>query len=189
MKENDWTQRICDKLKKDLVGNLQVETLRKLPYENTISGYGGANWNPQYTDPSLFETDLVVYETVGEIIKPRVIVEAKIKKVTTHDAITYSYKAQRHKEITPYLRYGIMLGDRGDFSLPVRLFKHGANFDFMFSFEEEKPTDKEWNAFLEMIESEVGYSRQIENMLSESGKKDRKYYFMLQKQLVTQEVE
>ena len=124
MKENDWTQTICDKLAKDLNGDLHAETLRRLPYENTISGYKGENWDSQYAEPSLFETDLVVYEAVGEIIKPRVIVEAKIKKVTTHDAITYSYKAQKHKEITPYLRYGIMLGDRGDFSLPVRLFKH-----------------------------------------------------------------
>ncbi len=47
----------------------------------------------------------------GDRWKPRVVVEAKLGKVTTNDAITYSQKASTHRAVHPYLRYGIMLGD------------------------------------------------------------------------------
>ena len=79
------------------------------------------------------ETDLLVFEKT-DIIKPRIIIESKINSVTTHDAITYIYKAQTHKNVTPYIRYGIMLGNRKHYPLPGRLFRHGTNFDFMISF-------------------------------------------------------
>ncbi len=186
MTENEWTKMICDKLAKDLKFlDLQVDVLQRIPYANMITSYTmeEGKWEPNELVSSLFETDLVVYENISGIIKPRVVVEAKIKSATTHDAITYSYKAQKHKEITPYLRYGIMLGAQGNYSLPVRLFRHGANFDFMFSFEGEEPTAEEWMYFLGMIKREVDYSRKMESILNESGKKDRKHYFMIQKQL------
>ena len=40
-------------------------------------------------------------------------------------AITCSYKAEKHKAITPYMRYGIMIGEREHYLLPGRLFHHG----------------------------------------------------------------
>ena len=49
-----------------------------------------------------FETDLVIYEEKDGKIKPGAIIEAKLGKITTHDAITYSYKAEKHKTITSY---------------------------------------------------------------------------------------
>lgn len=60
--------------------------------------------------------------------------------------------------ITPYLRYGIMIGGRERYPLPGRLFRHGTNFDFMFSFVGTDPTNAEWKSFKEMILSEVEYS-------------------------------
>ena len=139
-------------------------------------------------EPTKFETDLVIYEEKASQIKPRVIIEAKLGKVSTHDAITYSYKAEKHKYITPYLRYGIMIGDRKHYSLPGRLFRHGTNFDFMFSFTGVYPSPDEWKIFTAMLKKEIKYSIQMEEMLHESRKKDRKHYFMLQKQLVLQEL-
>ncbi|GAB4286004.1 MAG: hypothetical protein Kow0081_4020 [Candidatus Dojkabacteria bacterium] len=62
-------------------------------------------------------------------------IEAKINSVTTHDAITYSQKAQTHKNVHSYLRYGILIGNRKDYALPGRLFRHGQHFDFMLSWK------------------------------------------------------
>lgn len=188
MTENEWTKSICNRLKKELQSKgLFAETLRDLPYSQEILYYKKADdgkvWTAERMESIPFETDLIVYEEVEALIKPRVVVEAKIQSVTTHDAITYSYKAEKHKNITPYLRYGIMLGDRGTYPLPGRLFRHGTNFDFMFSFTGTEPTKDEWATFMELILNEVDYSRTMEEMLHESRKKDRKHYYMLEKQL------
>ena len=82
-----------------------------------------------------------------------------------------------------------MLGDRGNYPLPGRLFRHGMNFDFMFSFAGTDPSNLEWKSFTEMILNEVNYSRLMEEMLHESRHKDRKRYYMLQKQLILKEMQ
>ena len=187
MTENEWTQKICDKLQTVLKHNgLFAKPLQSIPYSQEIISYS-YDWEPEYLLPMKFETDLVIYEIENERIKPRVIIEAKLGHISTHDAITYSYKADKHKNITPYLRYGIMIGNRGDYPLPGRLFRHGTNFDFMFSFSGESPKKNEWETFKEMLHQEVEYSRMMEEMLHESRKKDRKHYHMLQKQLILKE--
>ena len=188
MNENEWTKEISLKLNKEFCkGNIHAKILQKIPYSQEIEHYT-AEWEPVPMEPTKFETDLVIYEEKASQIKPRVIIEAKLGKVSTHDAITYSYKAEKHKYITPYLRYGIMIGDRKHYSLPGRLFRHGTNFDFMFSFTGVYPSPDEWKIFTAMLKKEIKYSIQMEEMLHESRKKDRKHYFMLQKQLVLQEL-
>ncbi len=187
MTENEWTKSICIKLQSFLGSyKLHADVLRKIPYSQEIIGYS-QEWKHEYMEPTRFETDLVIYETVNETIIPRVIIESKIEKVSTHDAITYSCKAEKYKTITPYLRYGIMLGNRHQYPLPGRLFRHGTNFDFMFKFSGFKPTEDEWNTFTKMLLKEVKYSRVIEEMLHESRSKSRKQYYMFQKQLVLKE--
>ena len=187
MKENDWTAMIGEKLQTALP-DLCVESLRRIPYSQEIESYS-EDWQPNYLNLMRFETDTVVFERAGGVVKPRVIVEAKLGSVTTHDAITYSYKAEKHKAITPYVRYGIMVGEREHYPLPGRLFRHGTNFDFMFSFKGEAPDDVEWDAFVALIEREVHYSRQIEEMLHESRSPGRKRYFVMEKQLVLREMD
>ena len=188
MTENEWTNSICKKLRVFLKSNdLYVDTLKKLPYSQEIVGYS-ASWEPEYMDSTRFETDMVIYEKNEETIIPRVIVESKLRRISTHDAITYSYKAEKHKIITPYLRYGIMLGNRNEYPLPGRLFRHGTNFDFMFSFSGTKPTAEEWVSYTDMLLKEVDYSRIMEEMLHENRSQDRKHYFMLQRQLVLKEL-
>lgn len=192
MTENKWTSTICEKLKEAFKSEkVYAETLRSLPYTEEILGYKKCKdekeWTAYNPESASFETDLIVYEEENGLIKPRIVVESKIKSVTTHDAITYSYKAEKHKNITPYLRYGIMIGDRENHPLPGRLFRHGTNFDFMFSFVGMIPMQEEWDAFVCLINNEIKYSKIIEEMLHESRKKDRKHYYMLEKQLFLKE--
>jgi len=103
--------------------------------------------------------------------------------MTTHDAITYSRKAEMHKNVIPFLRYGIMLGNRKTYPLPGRLYRHGDQFDFMFSFVGTEPEEHEWSAFVETVQREVRYSETLEEMLHESRKVGRNRYFMLEKGL------
>ena len=186
MRENDWTAMIDDRLQAEL-HDIFVESLRRIPYSQEIESYS-EDWQPNYLNPMRFETDMVVYEKVDGVVKPRVIVEAKLDRITTHDAITYSYKAEKHKSITPYVRYGIMIGEREHYPLPGRLFRHGTSFDFMFSFKGDRPDAAEWEAFVALIRREVLYSRQTEEMLHESRSPGRKHYFMMEKQLVLAEM-
>lgn len=175
-------------MQQNLGDNICVETLNKVPYANEILSYD-SNFKIKDSKQTPFETDLLIYEKVDDTIKPRVVIEAKILKVTTHDAITYSYKAQNHKNVTPYLRYGIMLGKRETYPLPGRLFRHGANFDFMISFIDYELNQNEVEAFIELLKKEIAYSKQLEEMIYQSRNKDRNRYFILQKELHLKELD
>ncbi|MCD8378586.1 MAG: hypothetical protein LUB59_07360, partial [Candidatus Gastranaerophilales bacterium] len=52
-----------------------------------------------------FETDLLVYEEVENDYIPRVVIEVKHRTFTTHDVITYTEKAKKHKLLYPYIQY------------------------------------------------------------------------------------
>lgn len=191
MKENDWTKSICDLLQNQGLGeNIYIDILKKIPYALEISSFN-EEWeaDTESLDETAFETDMVVYEKLNEKIIPRVIVESKVGSVTTHDAITYSHKAMYHKNVIPYVRYGIMLGARETYPLPGRLFRHGTNFDFLFSFVDYVPSEKELTTFVDMLKREIIYSRQIEEILSNSRSRGRKHYFMLQKEFRLEEME
>ena len=190
MKENDWTKEICEILREqNFEENIYIDVLKKIPYAFEISSFD-EDWGiaPDAFDETVFETDMVVCEKKGTKIIPRVIIESKVGTVTTHDAITYSQKAMYHKNVIPFVRYGIMLGARETYPLPGRLFRHGTHFDFLFSFVDYKPTSKEKDAFVNMIKKEIAYSRQIEEILTNSRSRNRKRYYMLQKEFHLEEM-
>ena len=191
MKENDWTKSICELLQGGVLGeNIFIDVLKKIPYAFEISALDEA-WEVVAAgfDKTSFETDMVVYEKQNGKIVPRVIIESKVGTVTTHDAITYSHKAMYHKNVIPFVRYGIMLGDRETYPLPGRLFRHGTNFDFLFSFVDYEPSEKEIATFIDMLKREITYSRQIEEILSNSRSRGRKRYYMLQKEFHLEEMD
>ena len=190
MKENDWTKSVCEILRQQGLGeNIHIDVLKKIPYAFEITSFN-QEWNvlKEGFGQTNFETDMVIYEKISDKIIPRVIIEAKVGTVTTHDAITYSHKAMYHKNVIPFVRYGIMLGAREKYPLPGRLFRHGTNFDFLFSFVDYSPTEKEKSAFITMLKREIVYSRQIEEVLSNSRSRNRKHYYMLQKEFHLEEI-
>lgn len=187
MRENEWTNSIKNLLQEANLGDsIYFDTLNKVPYAQEILSYD-LDFKKDKQHTMAFETDLLVFEK-KESIKPRIIIESKINNVTTHDAITYSYKAQTHKNVTPYIRYGIMMGNRKHYPLPGRLFRHGTNFDFMISFKDFILSDCEKLAFIELIKKEISYSQKIEEMIYDSRNKNRKHYFILQKELRLEEM-
>ncbi|MBQ4129143.1 MAG: hypothetical protein IJD68_05175 [Ruminococcus sp.] len=191
MKENDWTKSICELLQKqDLGDNIYIDVLKKIPYAFEISSFN-KDWEIETGNfrETSFETDMVIYEKYSDRIVPRVIIESKVGTVSTHDAITYSHKAMYHKNVIPFVRYGIMLSARETYPLPGRLFRHGTNFDFLFSFVDYLPSKKEVSTFAEMVKKEITYSRQIEEILTNSRSRNRKRYYMLQKEFHLEEME
>jgi hypothetical protein len=186
--EREWVKSIIPKLQESLQNILpkkivvRVTDGRKLPYAYEVMKYQGND--PDISMLSRYETDIMISEILSEEEWiPRVIIECKLNSVTTHDAITYSKKASTHKNVHPYLRYGILMGHRKHYPLPGRLIRHGANFDFMASWKGYKPENLEWDNMLKVLKREVMASGQLEEILSSSRSKDRKHYSILHRRL------
>lgn len=185
MIEREWVNSIYKKLEKELRlfnDNLRVSESRKLPYSSEILDY--IDDKPNEQNFIKYETDFLVYEVLDDNKwKPRIIIEAKIDSVSTHDAITYSQKAQTHKNVHPYLRYGILIGNRKDHPLPGRLFRHGQHFDFMLSWKSFEGEKNEWLQLIEILKSEVEASHMLEEIIFNSRAKNRQRYNLLHRPL------
>ncbi len=162
---------------------LRVADGVKLPYSNEILSY--SDNNPAEQNPIRYETDILIFQQVDEKKwKPRIIVETKISSITTHDAITYSQKAQTHKNVHPYLRYGIFIGNREHHPLPGRLFRHGQHFDFMLSWQTLEANKKEWSTLIDILKSEYEASLTLDEVIYNSRSSKREKYTALHKPLV-----
>jgi hypothetical protein len=154
----------------------------KLPYAHEILLY--AESKPKEAQFISYEIDLLIAEFVSPTAwKPRIVIECKLNTVTTHDAITYSHKSLTHKNVHPYLRYGILIGNRRHYPLPGRLFRHGISFDFMQSWQALEPTADELNESIHLIIEEVTVSRSLEEIIFNSRRSKRARYTILHKPL------
>ena len=182
MTEGQWVKKLAKKMTTLGLGRqLEIRVGEKLPYGHEITSSG----DKHAVNVITYETDLLIVEKLDDSRWiPRVVLEAKLTKITTHDAITYSQKAFTHKQVHPYLRYGIVLGYRKHYPLPGRLFRHGAHFDFMFSFKRTSFAKEELTRLRKLMRSEVGASRKLEHLLYESRSPHRRRYTMLQRRLL-----
>lgn len=177
--EADWARYIVEIINSNLNElfpnrKLYAATEKTLLYAYEINEYD-TKGNHE-TKTMGFKTDILIFEElINKRWKPRVVIETKIRGVTTHDAITYSKKAANHKAVHPYIRYGIFVGKIEH--IPKRLIRHGENFDFMITWANDKPTDKELNNFMNVIKQEVQASLQLDHIYGrqEAGKESKKY--------------
>ena len=184
VQEPEWVELVAKNVKPELTvlgQSLDVQTQGKIAYGYEIRAYRYEK-EPE-AEAIEFATDFIVVEGTDGGWKPRVVVEAKVGSVTTHDAITYSQKAANHRSVFPYLRYGIMLGNRQHYPLPGRLYRHGTQFDFMISFRGYKPSTKELEVFRDVLIAEIKASQALENMIYESRRRDRDHHTLLHRRL------
>ncbi|MGZ4865110.1 MAG: hypothetical protein ACXV76_11165 [Halobacteriota archaeon] len=118
---------------------------------------------------SAFQTDLCVFSEKDGTSLPKVVFEFK-DKLTSHDVITYSNKAKRHKQIYPYLRYGLIC--YGLSTVPKRFFIHNEGLDFCLATKElvadlRPPLEK-------LVNRELEISDQLESIMF--GIQDRDFY-------------
>jgi hypothetical protein len=186
MTEKEWVKSIIadiEKMLRQTDDNIRVVDGHRLSYANEVLTYGKDN-KPDEQKSVGYETDILIYEQLDDTTwKPRVVIETKLGSVTTHDAITYSQKAQTHKYVHPYLRYGILIGDREHHPLPGRLFRHGQHFDFMLSWKSFRADKQEMKRFVEIVNDEIQASKTLDEILFNSRSKDRDKFTSLHRPL------
>ncbi len=120
---------------------------------------------------SAFQTDICIFEKIENIELPRVVIEFKTN-ITTHDIITYSSKAGKHKGIYPYLRYGLLMSEIE--SIPKRVFIHNEHLDFILAARKYKDGNSLNDFVKNLIEQEIEVSKTLEAIHFENKKYD--YY-------------
>lgn len=167
----DYSKNNNGKIRKDLISILPPNstlTLNKWNVDLFIGEYDNNNKN---------------------LIKPRIIIEAKYNKVNLHEPIVYNYNALLHKRLYPGLRYGFILGNSQykNVDMPRQLINFGDNFDFLLVFSDEnknmlkKDLDNKKEKLLEIIEKNIKYAREIEDLLN--NKKDRNKYWYISNEM------
>ena len=106
-----------------------VEAHSNLLYRFVVDSSGKTD-PEDYLNPTrgqgAFQADIVVRDQKHKV--PLVVIELKSGGFSTHDVLTYSTKAIKHKEIYPYLRYGFLVTDRK--FIRDKFFVHNVGFDF-----------------------------------------------------------
>jgi hypothetical protein len=174
MNEKEFTHALVDRLRA-FIKDLEVETGRSIFYSVYIDETGNIplHLNPQREpmrgEGTGFEQDILLFERVScqTSIIPRVAVEVKFRGVTTHDALVYSAKAERIRNVYPYLRYGLILGDMN--TIPSRVLRLGREFDFMVQIS-NPPTEAELDRLAKLLADEVETSRKLGKVFFESTK-------------------
>ena len=162
MTEEEFGIALAKALEKDL-SDYEVTTKESLIYRVIVDEDG--EFFPRNTEKPIrgklaFQTDLLVKK--GKL--PLVVCELKYKKgggFTTHDILTYSTKAKRHKEIYPYLRYGFIAGNTQ--TLSNKFFTHNTAFDFALAIEGFNKESKE--EFVCLVKDQVSYGEKLLNVL------------------------
>ena len=169
MDEKEFTDNLVGLLKPLLVGCV-VDTKISLLYAISIDENGSIQLGVNESGEPIrggglgFEQDILVYEKVqGQTsIVPRVVAEVKFQGVTTHDAIVYSEKARRIRNIYPYLRYGLILADQPD--IPPRVLRLGVEFDFIICIA-NPPNKVTMNNLASLFQDELNTSRTLGSIL------------------------
>lgn len=163
----------------NIKGQIREEEISQLPNNSNIIIN---KWN---VDLFIGEYD----DNNKNLIRPRVIIEAKYNKVNLHEPIVYNYNALLHKRLYPGLRYGFILGNSQykNIDIPKQLINFGDNFDFIFVFDDEskdklrKDLNNKKDKLLEIIIKNIEYAKNIEELLID--KKDRTKYWFISNEL------
>lgn len=154
--------------------NLCIEADKNLFYELTVNqnlDLQVKNIKKQIRGESAFQTDICIFEKKGEEKFPRVVIEFKINP-STHDILVYSAKAGKHKQVYPWLRYGMFVCDLS--SVPIKKFsKHNDYMDFCVAakdFLDEKEIHRLHEFAKKLVLSEIVMSQTIESMYFDNPK-------------------
>ncbi len=135
MNEFEFREKLKDKIQEILADSqYEVKTGKNLIYKVIVNPQG--KYEPKEAENPMrgnyaFQTDLLIMKKDKQL--PLVVIETKYKSFSTHDILTYSTKAQKHKEIYPYLGYGLVVG--GINVIQNRFFTHNSGFDFALALK------------------------------------------------------
>jgi hypothetical protein len=152
-------QLIADILPK----KLEVQRGEAILYRVTVDNRLDITVNPKNParGQSAFQTDLCIFERIAADVRlPRVVVEFK-PGLSTHDVLTYSTKARKHKQVYPYLRYGLVTS-RSDY-VPGRFFTHNEALDFCIAAGTMSKARLR-GVLQDLLKKEIAASRMLENI-------------------------
>jgi hypothetical protein len=149
-----------------------IETKRSLLYAVSFADNGklqlGQNQEKEPTrgGGTGFQQDLLVFERAADgdtAIVPRVSVELKFARISTHDGIVYSEKARRIRSIYPYVRYGLILG--GMSTIPGRTLRLATEFDFILAVP-AKLSSQALSRVAKLLRGELRLSQRLTSVLN-----------------------
>jgi len=171
MSEVDFASTFADSVRDYLPRGIEIATKKSLLYAISFDDTGklqlGVNKarEPVRGGGMGFEQDILIFErTRGNetSIVPRVVLEVKVRSVTTHDAIVYSEKARRIRNIYPFVRYGLILGNSD--CIPGRVLRLGQEFDFILT-SSGSTRQPEVSLLMRIIKREIETSRLLGKLL------------------------
>ncbi len=151
MRESEFRREIAEFLEKELP-NYRVREHQNLLYQVVVNERfefePNTPLNPRRGNHA-FQADIVIVRENNNL--PLVVLETKYKSLSSHEVITYSTKAIKHKEIYPYIRYGLVLG--GKEFIDKRFFTHNIGFDFVIAISEL--SEKELNKLISSVKDQI----------------------------------
>jgi hypothetical protein len=146
-----------------------VETGRSLLYKIEIGPSGQVTYDHadrpkrgQYA----FQTDIAI----SKCGLPLVVVELKSGSFSSHDVITYSWKASRHKQIYPFLRYGfVVVGSDG---LGRRFATHNEGFDFAMAVPDTAAIETDLVA---LVKRQIASAERLKRLMNTTRVKIRRF--------------
>jgi hypothetical protein len=163
MSESEFVQTALPAASEVLGPPLTIEEHAALLYQVTVDNRLSVNVNPRQPKrgQAAFQTDLCVFEEIeAEVRIPRVVLEFK-PDISTHDVLTYSAKARKHKQVYPYLRYGLIIANRD--TVPGRFFTHNEALDFAVAAASYKK-NRLHELFATLLREEIAASRRLEDI-------------------------
>ena len=171
MKESIFV-KIFEDTAKQVLPNLVVEKGANLYYQLRIDNSLNLNVsdlsNPKRGN-SAFQTDICIFEESGDIKLPRIVIEFKTD-ISTHDVLTYSAKAGKHKSVYPFLRYGLISSEKD--SIPSRFFIHNEHLDFYIASKNYRSDEGLKKLIMDLIKKELEISKTLERIHFENQKFD-----------------
>lgn len=171
MKEDKFVSEVTNMMKKILPTKYIPIQKANLYYQINVDNNLNITVDPT-REPrrgqSAFQTDLCIFLKKKDILLPKVVLEFK-DSLSTHDVITYSNKAKRHKQIYPYLRYGLISYNTTKIS--KKFFTHNEGLDFYLT------TDKNVKSLKRVIAKLIRQEIKISNILESTIFRDVSYNF------------
>ena len=160
--ESDFVAEAHELISKIVSKPLCVERGAPLLYQVSVDNNLALTVRPEHPvrGNGAFQTDLCVFEAKSDVKIPRVVFEFK-GNPTTHDVITYSVKARRHKQVYPYLRYGFVVSKLA--AVPGLFSVHNELLDFCAAMANVAVAERH-DFFARLVELEVTASRTLEQI-------------------------
>jgi hypothetical protein len=171
MKESQFVdifQSVSSEVSRDFVVKRGTNLLYQLMLNRNLQLSVDLGYPPMRGE-SAFQTDVCIFEISGGKEFPRVVIEFKTD-ITTHDVLTYSAKAGKHKKIYPWLRYGLLASEID--SIPKRFFIHNEYLDFFIAAKKYTDNAKLRIFAKELISQEIKISRTLEKIQFDNEKFD-----------------